>query len=236
MWNPWFGCRKYSEGCRFCYIHKGDAKRGLNTNNIRKSSSLNAPLLKVNDQFKWKSGSTVYLCFSSDFLIEEADLWRSEVWRIIKTRSDLNFVFLTKRIDRFNDIIPSDWGGGYDNVTVGCTVENQETADYRLSIFNELNIKHKNIICQPMIGPINLEGYLEGVELVIVGGESDYNGRPLDYQWVLDIREQCVKKNVGFQFRQCSTHFIKDGKSYTLSTKELSKQAKKAAIDYERVI
>ena len=55
-------------------------------------------------------------------------------------------LFLTKRIERFMDCIPKDWNDGYDNVTVGCTVENQDRADYRLSIFNELPIKHKKYL------------------------------------------------------------------------------------------
>ena len=38
MWNPWRGCKKYSEGCLHCYIHKGDAKRGVNTNDIVKTN------------------------------------------------------------------------------------------------------------------------------------------------------------------------------------------------------
>ena len=79
------------------------------------------------------------------------------------------------------DCIPKDWNDGYDNVTVGCTVENQDRVDYRLSIFNELPIKHKNIICQPLIEEINLIAYLDNVELVVVGGESDRNARALDY-------------------------------------------------------
>ena len=65
----------------------------------------------------------------------------------------------------------------------------------------------------------------------MVGGESDYYARPLDYDWVLDLRAQCVKKNVHFEFRQCGTHFIKDGKRYKLQTKDLCKQAKLANID-----
>ena len=98
--------------------------------------------------YKMKSGQVVYLCFSTDFLIEEADAWREECWQMIRNRSDLHFIFLTKRIERFRDCIPDDWKDGYENVTVGCTVENQDRADYRLSIFRELPIKHKNIICQ----------------------------------------------------------------------------------------
>lgn len=172
-----------------------------------------------------------YLCFSTDFLIEEADVWRSECWKMIKERPDLHFIFLTKRIERFTECIPDDWHEGYENVTVGCTVENQSNADYRLSIFRKLPIKHKNIICQPMIGKINLEDYLNHVELVVVGGESDKNARPLDYDWVLDIRKQCEFANVHFEFRQCGTYFIKDGKKYTLSVRELCSQARKANIN-----
>ena len=195
MWNPWRGCHRYSEGCKYCYIHKGDAKRGMDTNNIVKSKNFDAPIVKnKNGEYKMKSGKLVYVCFSSDFLIEDADVWRDECWKMMKERSDLHFLFLTKRIERFMDCIPSDWGEGYDNITIGCTIENQNRADQRLSLFSKMPIKHKNIICQPLIEKIDIEKYLDKVELVVVGGESDRNARTLDYNWVLDIREQCIEK------------------------------------------
>lgn len=232
LWNPWRGCHKYSEGCKYCYIHKGDSKRGVNTNEIIKTDDFDKPIAKnKKGEYKIKSGQTVYICFSTDFLIEEADAWRQDCWQMIRERSDLTFLFLTKRIDRFMACVPPDWHEGYENVIVGCTVENQNEADHRLSIFKELPIKHKNIICQPLIEAIDLESYLEGVELVVVGGESDPQARPLDYDWVLSIREQCLNKSVHFEFRQCGTHFIKDGKQYTLSVKDLCSQAKKANIN-----
>lgn len=232
MWNPWRGCRRYSEGCRYCYIHKGDSRRGVDTDHIVKTDNFCAPVMKnKSGTYKMKSGQTVYLCFSTDFLIEDADGWRPECWKMMRERQDLNFLFLTKRIHRFMDCIPEDWGEGYDNVTVGCTVENQDRADDRLSIFRELPIRHKNIICQPLIGAIDLAPYLKEVELVVVGGESDKNARPLDYAWVLSIREQCMSRHVHFEFRQCGTHFIKDGRSYTLSVRDLCSQAKKAGIN-----
>ena len=232
MWNPWRGCHRYSEGCKYCYIHKGDAKRGMDTNNIVKSKNFDAPIVKnKNGEYKMKSGKLVYVCFSSDFLIEDADVWRDECWKMMKERSDLNFLFLTKRIERFMECIPSDWGEGYDNVTIGCTIENQDRADQRLSLFSKMPIKHKNIICQPLIEKIDIEKYLDNVELVVVGGESDRNARPLDYDWVLDIREQCIRKEVSFEFRQCGTHFLKDGKEYTIPTKQLMSQARKANIN-----
>ncbi|RGY97499.1 DUF5131 family protein [Clostridium sp. AM58-1XD] len=236
MWNPWRGCRRHSDGCKFCYIHKGDFKRGIDTNKINKTDHFYAPVAKnKSGEYKMKSGQTVYLCFSTDFLIEEADLWRSECWQMIRERSDLHFIFLTKRIERFMECIPDDWNYGYENVTIGCTVENQDRADYRLSIFNELPVKHKNIICQPLIESINLEPYLDKIELVVVGGESDQNARPLDYDWVLNIRRQCVERNVPFEFRQCGTHFIKDGKKYKLNVRDLCSQAKKANINFQTI-
>ena len=83
-----------------------------------------------------------------------------------------------------------------------------------------------------MVERIDIEKYLSSMDLVIVGGESDKNGRVMDYSWVLDIREQCIRTNTSFSFRQCSTNFIKDGKLYHLNTRLLMSQAKKAGIDY----
>jgi len=232
MWNPWRGCHRYSEGCKYCYIHKGDSKRDVETNEIVRTNNFDAPIKRgKSGDYKIKAGQTVYLCFSSDFLIDEADEWRSECWSMIRERPDLNFIFLTKRIDRFMACVPEDWGKGYDHVTVGCTVENQRQADYRLSIFSDLPINHKNIICQPLIEMVDIEKYLKGMELVVLGGESDRNARPLSFDWVLDIREQCRRQGVHFEFRQCGTHFIKDGKQYTLAVKDLCVQARKANIN-----
>ncbi len=232
MWNPWRGCHRCSEGCRFCYIHKGDAKRGVDTDRIVKTDDFFAPVARKKDgQYKMKSG-IVYLCFSSDFLLPEADEWRGACWDMIRQRPDCQFLFLTKRIERFMDCVPDDWGAGWEQVTVGCTVENRRRADERLPLFSQLPIRHKNIICQPMLTPIRLEPYLDGVELVVAGGESDRFARPMDYAWVLDLREQCVRKNVAFEFRQCGTHFIKDGREYTLQKKDLCAQARKADINY----
>ena len=234
MWNPWRGCHRYSEGCCFCYIHKGDAKRGVDTRQIVRTENFEAPVVrKKSGEYRMKPGQLVYLCFSTDFLLEDADGWRGRCWEIIKERSDLNFLFLTKRIERFMDCIPDDWGDGYDNVIVGCTVENQRTADIRLPIFYKLPIKHKNIICQPMISEIDIESYLDGVELVVVGGESDRYARPLYYDWVLKVRESCLRKGVTFEFRQLGTHFVKDGKEYTIQKKDLCAQARKADINFQ---
>jgi len=230
------GCHKHSEGCKFCYIHKGDTKRGVDTNDIVKTNQYTLPIERYKrgekaGTYKIASGEVIYVCFSSDFLLADADMWREACWQMIKERSDLHFIFLTKRIERFMECIPEDWGEGYNHVTVGCTIENQEMADFRLSIFQTLPIKHKNIICQPLIEHIDIEKYLSDVELVMVGGESDCNARPLNYEWVLDIREQCIKNKVKFEFRQCGSNFIKNGKLYQVNVRQLCSQARKANIN-----
>lgn len=232
MWNPWRGCKKCSEGCLHCYIHKGDDKRGVDTSSIEKTKDFDRPIQQLkNGKYKMKSG-IVYTCFSTDFLIEEADEWRYECWQIIKARQDCTFLFLTKRIERFMECIPDDWNDGYDNVVVCCTIENQKNADKKLSVFKGLPIKHKCITAQPLLESINIVQYLDDIELVVVGGESDYNARPFDYSWALSIREQCIRKNVSFEFRQCGTNFIKDGRQYKLQTKDLCSQARKANINF----
>ncbi|NLV90593.1 MAG: DUF5131 family protein [Tenericutes bacterium] len=234
MWNPWRGCKKCSDGCLHCYIYKGDLKRNVNTNEIVKTKDFEKPIEKLkNGRYKMKSG-IVYLCFSTDFLIDEADEWRSLCWNMIRERQDCTFLFLTKRIDRFMSCIPYDWEDGYDNVVVCCTIENQKNADYKLSIFKDLPIKHKCITAQPLLEKIDIEKYLDDIVLVVVGGESDINARPFNYDWALSIREQCIRKNVNFEFRQCGTYTIKDGKQYKIQTKDLCKQAKLANINYKK--
>lgn len=234
FWNPIRGCHKCSAGCMHCYIHKGDYKRGIDTNIITKTKDFYKPIEKLkNGNYKMKSG-LVYMCFSTDFLISEADIWRRECFEMIKKRQDCMFLFLTKRIERFMDVIPLDWGNGYDNVTVCCTVENQENVDKKLSIFKSLPIKHKMITIQPLLERVDLSAYLDNIELVVVGGESDKNARVLNYDWVLDIRKQCILNNTNFEFRQCGTNFCKDNKLYKLKTSELMKQARLANINYQK--
>jgi protein gp37 len=175
----------------------------------------------------------VYTCFTSDFLLEDADAWRADAWRMIRSRPDLSFFFVTKRIGRFEACLPEDWGDGYSNVSVCCTAENQGRADERLPVFIRAPIKHKSIICEPLLGPVNLLPYLGAwTEEVITGGESGSEARVCDYDWVLDLRRQCVLAGVPFHFKQTGANFRKDGKRYRIERRYQQEQARRAAIDY----
>ena len=206
----------------------------VSSSECRKTGNFYLPIKRKRDKsWKIESGKVVFTCFTSDFLLSDADEWREECWQMMKQRSDLWFYFFTKRIDRFMECVPDDWGDGYDNVLVGCTVENQDRADYRLPIFKSLPIKHKSIIVAPMIGPVDLSTYLDGsIEEVSVGGESGPDARPCDYAWILSIREQCVNANIPFLFHQTGARLIKEGKTYRIPRCLQHIQARKANINY----
>lgn len=236
-WNPWHGCTKISPGCKYCYVYRQDEMYGseISSSECRKTANFNLPIKKKRDKsWKIESGKIVFTCFTSDFLLKDADEWRPECWKMIKQRSDLWFFFFTKRIDRFMECVPDDWGDGYDNVIVGCTVENQAMADYRLPIFLSLPIKHRSIIVAPMLTAIDLTPYLnDTIEEVSVGGESGIDARPCNYDWILAVREQCIAKGIAFRFHQTGARFIKDGKMYRVPRRFQLSQAHKANIDYK---
>lgn len=228
-WNPWHGCTKYSEGCRNCYVYRQDEMFGRDSTICKKTNDFNLPVKKDRrGNYKITSGSLIMTCFSSDFLLGDADSWRDECLEMMKLRSDCMFYFFTKRIERLNFSLP-------DNVIVGCTCENQKMADYRLPIFKKLNIKYKTIILAPMLEKMDISKYLgSDIYEVNVSGESGSNPgvRILNYDWVLDIRNQCIKANVNFGFHQTGARFIKDGKEYRIERKYQIEQAKKANIDF----
>ena len=192
---------------------------------------------KRDGSWKLPSGEIIYTCFTSDFLLDKADEWRKEAWDMIRQRQDAMFLFITKRIHRFYDCIPEDWGDGYDNVIICCTVENQQMADYRLPIFINAPIKHKLIVCEPLLEEIDLRKYLTPeIRQVSVGGESGVDARECNYDWILSIRQQCIDADIPFEFRQTGTHFRKDGRLYTIPRKLHSSQAKKANINTHKQI
>lgn len=234
VWNPWHGCRKYSAGCAHCYVYRADARHERDASLVHRTQAFDL-LVRCARGGAWKipAGSMVYTCFTSDFLLEEADPWRMQAWRMMRQRSDVCFLFITKRIVRLSQCLPPDWGDGYPNVHIGCTVENQQEAQRRLPIFLDAPIRHRHVICEPLLGPLTLSPYLsQDIVQVIAGGESGQQARICRYEWVLALREQCRAKGVKFVFRQTGAHFEKDGRVYNVPRKLQHTQAQKAGIAY----
>lgn len=235
-WNPWHGCHKISPGCKFCYVYRMDERYDADSRLIKKNQSFDLPVRRKRDKsYKIAPGTMVWTCFTSDFFLEDADIWRQEAWSMIRERNDLHFTFITKRIHRFYDVIPEDWGDGYDNVSIGCTVENQDRADFRLPIFYNAPIKDKFIVCSPLLERIHLSPWLKGgaIREVSAAGESGYKVRVCDYEWILDIRRQCMEAEVDFHFQQTGAYLKKDGHIYYIKRKYQHSQARKAGIEYK---
>ncbi len=232
-WNLWHGCHKISPGCANCYVYRMDAKYERDSAAVYKTKAFPLPVQKKRDgSYQIPSGTMVYTCFTSDFLLPEADKWRPEAWEMMRQRPDLHFLFITKRIARLSDCLPPGWGNGWEHVHIYCTAENQQMADYRLPIYRALPIAHKGIICEPLLGPIDLSAYLGNwAEELIAGGESGTQARVCDYDWVLSLREQCKNAGVPFHFKQTGACFKKDGHIYRIKRQFQHSQAKKANID-----
>jgi protein gp37 len=234
MWNLWHGCHKKSEGCQHCYVYRRDAEFGKDSNVVTKTASFNLPIRRDRSgNWKVPSGTLMWTCFTSDFFIEEADAWREEAWLMISRRTDLHFYMVTKRPERILQCLPEDWGNGYENVTICCTMENQRRTGERLPIFRELPISHKAIICEPLLEAIDFHDELgPWCEQLTVGGESGRDARVCDYQWVLNIREQCMSAGVPFYFKQTGANFRKDARLYSIPRNQQMAQARKAAINF----
>lgn len=234
IWNPWHGCIKWSEGCRNCYVYRRDTSVGRDASQITRTKSFGYPLARDRrGTYKIPPGARVFCCMTSDFFLDIADPWRREAWDIIRARPDVHFTIITKRISRFLQCIPPDWGEGWPHVAVCCTVENQAAADSRLPVFLSLPIREKSIICEPLLSPIHMEKWLgPDITQVVVGGESGLEARPCDYSWVLDIRRQCMEAGVSFWFKQTGARLIKDGRLYRIPRRHQHSQARCAGIDY----
>ncbi len=219
-WNLWHGCHKLSPGCRHCYVFRTDSRYDRDAGQVRKTGQFDLPLRR-NRQGSYKlmpEDGIVYTCFTSDFLLEDADGWRPEAWEMIR---------------RLSACLPPDWGAGYDNVHIGCTVEDQLRAEERLPVFLTLPIRHRLIICEPLLEEVDLSPYLgPTVEDVVAGGESGPEARICDYAWILALRDQCVRAGVPFRFKQTGACFRKDGRLYRIDRRHQHPQAAKARIDF----
>ena len=237
-WNPWHGCIKCSEGCRNCYVYYLDGMRGKSGADVYKTkTSFKYPLSKDKSRkYKIRSGEMISVCMTSDFFLEEADEWRPEAWEMMRIRSDVIFLLLTKRPERIQKCLPPDWGKGWDNLFLNVTCENQNRADERIPLLLEIPFKHKGLHCAPLLGPLNIGKYLDSgqIEQVTCGGENYGGSRPCDFDWVKALREDCVSRDITFCFMETGTNFIKDGQKHRISSKALqNSQAFSSGMTYQ---
>lgn len=239
-WNPWHGCHKCSEGCQNCYAYFLDKRYGRDTNTVTlNKSNFDFPIKRDRaGHYKLPSGVFVRVCMTSDFFLEEADTWRNEAWNFIRQRPDVTFSLLTKRADRIIDHLPHDWGKGWNHVHFAVSAENQRRVDERIPHLLKVPSKHKWVSIKPFIGEVYLSEYLSTgeIETVLAGGENYLGSRPLHYDWVKSLSDQCRNANVRLIFGQTGNIFIKDGKEYKIRNRtEQMIQALKSGLHYPEV-
>jgi len=111
-------------------------------------------------------------------------------------------MLLTKRAERIASQLPVDWGEGYPNVWMGVSIESGKYAARADALLN-VPAKVRFISYEPAIGP--LEGInLEGISLLIFGGESGAQRRGMDLKWAEEAHEKCRADGTAFFFKQTS--------------------------------
>jgi protein gp37 len=199
-WNPITGCTKISAGCKNCYASIL-AKR-LQAMGQKKYQNGFVPTMHpdtLDDPFKWKNGKLVFVNSMSDSFHKEFPLsFIQQMFSVMNETPRHTYQVLTKRAERLEEL--STFLNWTDNIWMGVSVENEKTID-RIDHLRKTSAKVKFLSCEPLIGPLpNIN--LEGIDWVIVGGESGPNSRPMEKEWVDDIQQQCEKAGVAFFFKQ----------------------------------
>ena len=193
-WNPWHGCHKVSPGCKFCYMFRDKERYGQDPNVVvRSKTTFKAPL-------KWpKIPQMCFTCSWSDWFIEEADAWREEAYAIIRATPWITYQILTKRIERAEGRLPNP---PLPNIWLGVSVENQKYADERIPQLLRTPAAVRFVSYEPALGQVNFTGLLDGIDWLIVGGESGNSARAFDLEWARIAVWQCHRAGVAVFVKQ----------------------------------
>jgi protein gp37 len=222
-WNPFVGCNVHSAGCTNCYAMRQAYRlehnfampqyqgttRLVNGNPIWTGVVNRASNAKMYEPKKW-SPRLIFVNSMSDFFHPNAeDAWRIEALRVMQDCPQHRFQILTKRpeeIAYFAARHGLDEGTGNwfpDNVWIGATVEDARVT-YRIDTLRKVRAAVRFLSCEPLIGSLEVPN-LDGMDWIIVGGESGPGARRMDPNWVREIRDQCMVENRPYFFKQWGT-------------------------------
>ncbi len=208
-WNPVTGCTKISEGCKNCYAQIM-ARRLCAMGQKKYANGFQVTLHEnsINEPLHWRSPHTIFVCSMSDlFHSDVPDFFIDKVLETIKQTPQHRYQLLTKRADRMAEYfakheIPA-------NVWLGVTVENGQSKE-RIDYLRPLKASVKFLSCEPLLEDLG-ELDLNGIDWVIVGGESGICARPMKEKWVISIKDQTENQGSAFFFKQWGT-WGSDGK------------------------
>ncbi len=202
-WNPITGCTKKSAGCAHCYAEV--MARRLQAMHLKKYQNGFGLTLHEEDldaPFQWKRPHNIFVCSMSDIFHENVPFdFVDRILETIRKTPQHRYQILTKRSERMaeyfttRDIPQNVWLG----VTVECT-----SSKIRIDNLRVLNATVKFLSCEPLIEDLG-ELDLQGIDWVIVGGESGTLARPMKPEWVVNIKEQVERQGAAFFFKQWGT-------------------------------
>jgi protein gp37 len=199
-WNPVRGCTKVSPGCKHCYAETfAERFRGVPGHPFEQGFDLRLVPKALGLPRSWRKGRMVFVNSMSDLFHEDVpDEYVERVFAVMEAATHHQFQVLTKRSARMADFI-----GLHPvppNVWMGVSIEDAEHR-WRLDDLRRVQADVRFLSLEPLIGPAGTLD-LRNIHWVIVGGESGPRARPMDPEWVRDIRAQCRKANVPFFFKQ----------------------------------
>lgn len=199
-WNPVTGCTKISAGCKNCYAERIALRlKAMGNPNYTGGFSVKLHPHVLEIPLRWKQPRTIFVNSMSDLFHEDVPLdFILEIFDVMRRANRHRFQILTKRSGRLRKLGPRlPWA---ENIWMGVTVEN---ADYtfRMDDLRATDAVIKFVSFEPLLRPVGGID-LEGIDWVIVGGESGPRARPMISKWVLDIRDQCLAANIPFFFKQ----------------------------------
>jgi protein gp37 len=199
-WNPVTGCTKISPGCDHCYAERLALRlQAMGQPNYADGFRLTVQEHMLELPLRWKLPQVIFVNSMSDLFHKDVPTeYIHRVFDVMVRASRHRFQVLTKRSLRLSRI--SNALSWRPNIWMGVSVENQEYT-FRIDHLRETQAHVKFLSLEPLIGPLpNLN--LEGIDWVIVGGESGPGARVIQSDWVLDIRDQCQASGVPFFFKQ----------------------------------
>lgn len=199
-WNPLTGCTKVSPGCKNCYAERMAIRlQAMGQPNYRNGFQLTLHPKAIKIPLGWKTPQMIFVNSMSDLFHDDVPLdYIHEVFETMQEAHWHTFQILTKRSERLFTLSSHiDWPS---NVWMGVSVENTQY-QFRIDHLRTTNAFIKFLSLEPLLGPLpNLN--LENIDWVIVGGESGPKARPIEPDWVLEIRDQCQNAQVPFFFKQ----------------------------------
>jgi protein gp37 len=199
-WNPVTGCTKLSAGCLNCYAERL-AFRLQAMGNRRYNNGFDLTLHEdlVSLPLKWKKSKYIFVNSMSDLFHEDIPIeFIERVFKTMELAKWHTFQVLTKRSERLAKLAPKlSWPS---NVWIGVTVESS-TYLGRITDLQNVPAAIRFLSMEPLLSSISLFP-TEGIDWVVVGGESGVKSRPVNEEWVRDIRDYCVKHKVPYFFKQ----------------------------------